>query len=67
VELAKIAEHREKDHAAAYVVVSEAVSLARRGLIKPGAPGSDVSVEALEHRRERLEAALRRRSVACEE
>jgi uncharacterized protein YprB with RNaseH-like and TPR domain len=62
VELAKIAEHREKDYAAAYVVVSEAVSLASRGLIRPGAPGSDVSVEALEHRRVRLEAALRRRS-----
>ena len=63
VELAKIAEHRQKDFAAAYVVVSQAVSLASRGLIRPGAPGSDVSVEALEHRKARLEAALRRRSA----
>lgn len=62
VELAKIAEHRRKDYGAAYVVVSQAAVLAKRGLIRPGAPGSDVSVDALEHRKARLEAALRRRS-----
>jgi len=60
VELAKIAEHRLKDLARAYVLVDEALTMAHRGLIRPGAAGSELSVEALERRRSRLRTRLER-------
>lgn len=58
VELAKIAEHRQKDPAEAFVVVSEALSLVQRGLLRPGTSKSEASVEALESRLARLTARL---------
>lgn len=60
VELAKLAEHRLGDRARAYVLVDEALSMAKRGLIRPGTPGGELSIEALERRRDRLRARLER-------
>jgi len=60
VELAKLAEHRLRDCARAYMLTDEALALVRRGIIRPGAPGSELSAEALEHRRTRLTARLQR-------
>jgi hypothetical protein len=54
VELAKILEHRDRDPAAALVLVEEACQLLARGVLRPGAASSDVSASALAHRRERL-------------
>lgn len=54
VEIAKILEHRKREPAAALALVDEAIALVSRGLVRPGAPGSDVSVAALKHRRARL-------------
>ncbi|HEU4598610.1 MAG TPA: hypothetical protein VFS26_02575, partial [Solirubrobacterales bacterium] len=50
VELAKLAEHKLKDRAMACAAVEEALSLVRRGLVRPGLPGSETSVEGLERR-----------------
>lgn len=58
VELAKIAEHRLADRARAYVLTDEALDMARKGLLRPGAPGSELSVEALERRLTRLRGRL---------
>jgi tetratricopeptide (TPR) repeat protein len=60
VELAKIAEHRLADRPRAYILVDEALSMARRGLIRPGTPGGELSIEALERRLERLRGKLER-------
>lgn len=58
VELAKHAEHRQKDRAEALRLVDDALGLVARGLARPGASGSDTSVEALRHRRARLATKL---------
>lgn len=58
VELAKIAEHRTRDRAEAYMLVETAIGLIERGLLRPGAPGSDTSLGALERRRQRLRRSL---------
>ena len=58
VELAKIAEHRLRDVARAYTLTDEALALVRRGLALPGC--GELTAEALERRRARLEARLRR-------
>lgn len=60
VELAKIAEHRLRDLPRAYLLASEAHAMARRGLIRAGAPGSELSIEALAKREERLRGRLER-------
>ncbi len=60
VELAKLAEHRLGDLARAYVLIDEAISLASRGLVHPGPVGGELSIEALEHRRNRLRKRLER-------
>jgi hypothetical protein len=54
VELAKLTEHRLRDRTAALSLVDAALSLVRRGLVRPGLPKSETSVEALERRRARL-------------
>jgi hypothetical protein len=54
VELAKILEHREHDVPAALALVDEVLALVQRGLLRPGAPTSEVSVAAIEKRRLRL-------------
>jgi hypothetical protein len=54
VELAKMAEHREKDRPAALALVDEALRLVKTGLARPGPARSETSLEALEHRRARL-------------
>ncbi|MGE0601636.1 MAG: ribonuclease H-like domain-containing protein [Dehalococcoidia bacterium] len=64
VELAKIAEHRLADQARAYVLTDQALDMARRGLIRPGAPGGELSIEALEHRRARLREKVERAAAA---
>ena len=58
VELAKLAEHRLADLPRAYVLVDEALTLARRGLVRPGAANGELSIEALERRLARLRARL---------
>ncbi len=58
VELAKIAEHRLGDKPRAYVLTDEALDMARRGLIRPGLPGGELSIEALERRLVRLRSKL---------
>ena len=58
VELAKLAEHRLGDHPRAYVLTDEALTLARRGLVRPGPDGGELSIEALEHRLARLRGKL---------
>ena len=60
VELAKLAEHRLRDLPRAYVLADEALSLAARGLIRPGTPNGELSLESLERRRARLRARLER-------
>ena len=64
VELAKIEEHRNRDIPAAYALISEAHALVARGLLRPGATGGEVGVEALEHRLERLRRKLKSRAAA---
>jgi len=54
VELAKLAEHRDRDRAAALAHIDGALDLIRRGLARPGLPASETGLAALEHRRERL-------------
>jgi N6-L-threonylcarbamoyladenine synthase len=58
--LAKLAEHRLGDLPRACALVDQAISLAARGLIRPGPAGSELSVEALEHRLERLRGKEKR-------
>jgi uncharacterized protein YprB with RNaseH-like and TPR domain len=58
VELAKIAEHRLRDRARAYVLIDEVLALATRGLVPPGPPNGELAIGALEHRRNRLRAKL---------
>ncbi len=60
VELAKIAEHRERDAAAALAMVERALSLVRDGLARPGMPNSETGVASLERRRTRLAARTAR-------
>ncbi len=59
VELAKILEHREKDIAGAFAVTNIATESVRRGLMRPGAPSGQTTLETLEHRRRRLMRKLR--------
>ncbi len=58
VELAKIAEHRTRDRGEAYMLVETAIGLVERGLVRPGPPGAETSLGALEHRRGRLRRLL---------
>ncbi|MCC6381137.1 MAG: ribonuclease H-like domain-containing protein [Dehalococcoidia bacterium] len=58
VALAKDNEHRERDFAAALALVDEALSLIGRGIIRPGAAGSELGVAALQERRTRLARRL---------
>ena len=58
VELAKLAEHRLNDLPRAYVLIDEALTLASKGLVRAGAEGTELSIEALEHRRARLRRKL---------
>jgi uncharacterized protein YprB with RNaseH-like and TPR domain len=60
VELAKLAEHHLSDIAHAFVLTDEALSLANRGIVRAGPPGGELSIEALEKRRERLRGKLGR-------
>ncbi len=64
VELAKIAEHRLRDRARAYVLIDTVVAMIERGLLRPGPANGETGVPALQHRRERLAAALSRSSAA---
>lgn len=59
VELAKHAEHRERDRGRALHYVDEALELVRKGLARPGSPGSETSLEGLQTRRERLLAKVK--------
>lgn len=61
VELAKLAEHRLRDLPRAYMLADEAAALMRRGLLMPGT--GELSLDALERRRERLAGRLRRAKV----
>ncbi len=54
VELAKLAEHCDRDRVHALGYVDRALDLLRRGLARPGNPGSETGLASLEHRRERL-------------
>ena len=54
VELAKIAEHRDRDPEAALRLVDDAIALTERGIVRAGRPGSGLDLAALRHRRERL-------------
>ena len=58
VELAKIQEHKLKDLPAAYMLVSEAIGMASRGLARTGPAASETSAESLALRAARLEAKL---------
>jgi hypothetical protein len=58
VELAKIAEHRFSDAAGAVVLVDQAIALASRGLVPQGPANSELTLPALERRRERLRRRL---------
>jgi tetratricopeptide (TPR) repeat protein len=64
VELAKIAEHRLHDRAQAYVLIDTVVAMIERGLLRPGPANGETGVPALQHRRGRLAAALRRAATA---
>jgi hypothetical protein len=57
VELAKLHEHHYHDRPAALLQVEEAIALVTRGLVRPGPAGSETSLAALRHRRDRLRAA----------
>ena len=54
VELAKLAEHHDRNRAAALGYIDVALDLVRRGLARPGLPNSETGLAALEHRRARL-------------
>jgi hypothetical protein len=58
VELAKIAEHRLRDRARAYVLIDEVLAMAQRGLVPIGPANGELSLGALEHRKTRLRARL---------
>lgn len=58
VELAKIAEHRFSDAAHAVALVDQAIALASRGLAPQGPANSELTLLALERRRERLRQRL---------
>ena len=60
MELAKIQEHRLKDLPAAYMLVSEAIGMASRGLARTGPSANETSAESLALRAARLEEKLRR-------
>ena len=60
VELAKIQEHKLRDLPAAYVLVSEAIGMAARGLARTGPGASETSAEGLAIRAARLELKLGR-------
>lgn len=60
VELAKLREHRLRDPAAALASVERTIALVRQGLVPPGPPGSELSLQALEHRASRLRTRLTR-------
>jgi len=60
IELAKLAEHRLRDLARAYILTDEALTLATRGLIRTGAVSGELSLESLERRRARLRGKLER-------
>lgn len=54
VELSKLAEHKLKDRPLALKAAGAARELVRRGLVRPGLPGSETGVDGLERRWERL-------------
>ena len=58
VELAKHAEHRQRDPRRALELTDEAIALVRQGLARAGASGGEASLEGLERRRGRLEARV---------
>jgi hypothetical protein len=55
VELAKLLEHRLKNLPAALATIETAISQVERGLQRPGPQNHETSLEALHHRRARLE------------
>jgi uncharacterized protein YprB with RNaseH-like and TPR domain len=58
VELAKIAEHRFRELADAYVLIDTAIALLSHGLVPPGPANGELALPALEHRRARLRERL---------
>lgn len=60
VELAKLAEHVQKDARSAFALVDEALSLVERGHVRPGPANCETSLGALLHRRTRLSQRLSR-------
>lgn len=56
VELAKILEHRARDLPAALALMETASEMLERGLLRPGAAGSEVGVAAVSRRTARLRA-----------
>ena len=60
IELAKIHEHKLHDLASAYMLVTQAMGMASRGLAAAGSGAGETSTEALRRRADRLEAKLRR-------
>lgn len=60
VELAKIHEHRLRDLPSAYMLVTQAIGMASRGLVASGAPAGETSPASLRLRAERLEQKLAR-------
>ncbi|MBN9494755.1 ribonuclease H-like domain-containing protein, partial [bacterium] len=56
VELAKILEHRTRDLPAALALMETASEMLERGLLRPGAAGSEVGVAAVSRRTARLRA-----------
>lgn len=60
VELAKIHEHRLQDFPSAYMLVTQAMGMASRGLVASGAAAGETSPSALKQRAARLEQKLAR-------
>ena len=54
IELAKLAEHKLKDRPLALKAAGDARELVRRGLVRPGLPGSETGIDGLERRWQRL-------------
>ncbi|MBI2764515.1 MAG: ribonuclease H-like domain-containing protein [Chloroflexi bacterium] len=67
VELAKLLEHRLHDRAGALALACEALTLAERGLLRPGPPTSEMGMAALQRRRDRLAGDFTRAPAAVVE
>lgn len=63
VELAKIAEHRFHDLVHACNLTGQAIALLARGLVPPGPSKGELTLTALEQRRERLQRRLESKSA----